>query len=341
MKMSNTPKVTVLMPVYNGVPFVAEAIQSILGQTFTDFEFLIIDDGSTDESISMISAYNDLRIRFVKNASNLGLVASLNHGLELARGEYIARMDADDISRPERLACQVEFMDANRKIGVCGSWVQFFPKAKNKIWKLPQCSEEIKSWQFHAVGIAHPSAMMRRQYFVENGLFYDPQYLYVEDYELWGRALKYMEFANIQKVLLDYRISSGQICSVYRAEQASSLALLRLIRVRELGIEPTSEEQQLHEIIMNNSMYLAPTLLDEAEQWLQHLISKNVVSGVYQKDLFSRRLLDIWFSICTSLEEVSACSLWRCLMTPLWLSANNPIRCWVRALGAWILRKIL
>lgn len=334
------PKVTVLMPVYNGVPYISWAIRSVLGQTFTDFEFLIIDDGSTDASVEVIKAFEDSRIRLNLNGANLGLVASLNKGLDLARGEFIARMDADDISRPDRLARQVCFMDANPSVGVCGSWVQFFPKRKNlNVWKLPQKTAEIQCWQFHSVGVAHPSVMIRRQQFVENELLYDPHYIHIEDYELWGRAMQYMDFANIQKVLLDYRISPEQICSTYGAEQLLAVAPLRLQRVRELGLEPSQAEQQLHEMIMNGKVPPESACLDRADMWLARLESANKSVGAYPADLFARRLLEIWFSTCLSFADTSACSWRRCLQSPLWSIANVSAWYRLRALGAWILRK--
>lgn len=334
------PRVTVLMPVYNCAPYLAEAMQSILRQTFTDFEFLIIDDGSTDESVAIIQGFQDSRIRLIHNGTNIGLVASLNKGLELAKGEFIARMDADDISRPERLACQVSFMDVNPLVGVCGSWVQFFPKANNNVWKLPKRSEEIRCWQFHTVGVAHPAVMMRRQLFVEHGLLYDPQYRHIEDFELWGRAIRHMDFANIQKVLLDYRISPGQICALHGAEQLAAMAPLRLQMVRELGIEPTQDEQKLHEMIMNNAIPPESEYLDRSEQWLKQLKSANRTTGTYPVDCFSRRLLDIWFSICITLADTSACSLRRCLMSPLWSAVSAPTWLRIRACGAWAVRKV-
>lgn len=333
-----TPRVTVLMPVYNGEHFLCEAIESILRQTFADFEFLIINDGSTDSSIDIIQSYNDQRISLVNNDCNLGLVASLNRGTQLAQGEYIARMDADDISRPERLALQVCFLDANPMVGVCGSWVQFFPKANNNVWKLPERSEEIRCWQFHTVGVAHPAVMMRRQFFAEHALLYDPQYGHIEDFELWGRAIRYMDFANIQRVLLDYRLSAGQICALHSAEQHEAIAGLRLQRLRELGIEPTPDLQQLHEMIMNGTLPPEPVQLNRAEQWLMQLESANKEKGVYPVPLFSRRLLDIWFYICVS--DSSVCTLRRCLMSPLWSTVGNSTWHQARAFGAWIIRKV-
>ncbi len=332
------PRVTVLMPVYNAAPFLAEAVQSILRQTFTNFEFLIIDDGSTDESVAVIREFQDPRIRLLHNGTNLGLVTSLNKGLNLARGEYIARMDADDISRPERLKCQVSFMDANPRVGVCGSWVRLISTTDNKVRKLPKSSEEIRCWQFHTVGVAHPSVILRRQFFSDHGLLYDPSFRHVEDYELWGRAIQYMEFANIQKVLLDYRISPEQICAVHAEEQLATVAPIRLNRLLELGIEPTQSEQQLHEMIVNNSLTPESEYLDRAEQWLLQLESANNAVGKYPSDCFSRRLLEIWFSICLSLADDSSCSWKRCLQSQLWSALNASAWHRVRALGAWVVR---
>ncbi len=327
------------MPVYNAAPYLLESVRSILEQTFTDFEFLIVDDGSTDGSAAIIQGFGDPRIRLVHNGTNLGLVASLNRGLDLARGEFIARMDADDISRPERLACQVDFMAAHPQVGVCGSWVRFFPRGSNEVWKLPEGAEEIRCWQFHTVGVAHPSVMMRRQLFVELGLYYDPDYRHIEDYELWGRAMPYMDFANIQKVLLDYRISPGQICTSYGVEQLEKVAPLRLQRVIELGLEPTLAEQELHEMVMNNGVPPDRVALDRAELWLLRLESANRASGTYPAVCFSRRLLDIWFSICLSLADASVCSCRRCVASPLWNTASTSQWQRLRALGAWVVRR--
>jgi len=333
------PRVTVLMPVYNGAPFLADAIQSILQQTFIDLEFLIINDGSTDDSVAIIQKFHDPRIRLIHNGTNQGLVASLNLGMGLAQGEYIARMDADDVSRPERLARQVCFMDENPKVGVCGSWVQFFPKRNNYVWKLPEKSEEIRCWQFHTVGVAHPSVIMRRKLFVEHGLLYDPEYRHIEDYELWSRALNYMEFANIQTVLLDYRISPGQICAEHGAAQAATVAPLRLQRVRELGLEPTPDELTLHEMVMNGFVSSDREFLDRAEEWLLRLGSANNLVGNYVVALFNKRLFEIWFSTCANHSAANVCSWKRCRQSVLWSLANVTVWCRACALASWLTLK--
>ena len=120
------PKISVVMPAYNAENYIREAIDSILAQTFRDFEFLIIDDGSTDHTVEIIRSYSDSRIRLYQNERNMGVAATLNRGLDLARGEYIARMDADDISLPERFAKQAAYMDAHPDVAVCGSNIILF-----------------------------------------------------------------------------------------------------------------------------------------------------------------------------------------------------------------------
>ena len=336
MTVSALPRVTVLMPVYNGGSFLSEAIQSILRQTYTDFELLVIDDGSNDGSADVIEGFQDVRIRLIRNGVNRGLVASLNLGFESAQGEYIARMDADDISRPERLFQQVRFMDKNPQVGVCGSWVQIFSQDKSEIWKLPGKHSEICCWQFHGVGVAHPSVMMRRQMFIGHGLFYDSRYRHIEDFELWGRALNYMQFANIQRVLLDYRMSTGQVCAVNRQEQLQAISPLRLQKIRELELEPAVDEFELHEMIMNGTIPPDPELFKQAENWLLYLDAANRITGRYAPGYFSEMLIDIWFSICIKSSAVIPMNA--CLGSPLWLRTPNSSLRRFRALAVWVMQ---
>jgi glycosyltransferase involved in cell wall biosynthesis len=150
--MSNIQKsrITVLMPVYNGEKYLREAIDSIFNQTFTDFEFLIVDDGSTDNSVEIINSYQNSRINLVKNDKNEGLVYTLNRGLSLAKGEYIARMDCDDISLPERLKKQIDFLDSNSEIAVVGTWIKVINEKEEPqtTWQYPLKPLEIQ-WNLY------------------------------------------------------------------------------------------------------------------------------------------------------------------------------------------------
>lgn len=205
MILSNMPKISVIMPVYNGEEYLGDAINSVLNQTFTDFELIIINDGSTDRTEEIILSYQDKRIKYVKNEDNLKIVATLNKGVEMSRGEYIARMDADDICYPTRFAEQVDVFETKPEVGVCGSWVKTFG-AREEIWRMPQTHKEIVPTLMFFSCLMHPSVMMRRSLLSRLSTVYDPEFCFTEDYELWTRLSFITELHNIQKVLLDYRL---------------------------------------------------------------------------------------------------------------------------------------
>jgi glycosyltransferase involved in cell wall biosynthesis len=208
----NTPEITVLMPVFNGEKYLKDAIESILRQTFTNFEFLIINDGSSDNTVSIIESYADARIHLIHNEKNLGLIASLNKGVELASGTYIARMDCDDISFPERLAKQLEVFKTNPDIDILATQMLLINSEgfKTGMWSGDtgiKSSEAIKRKLIKECCIAHPSVMVRssliRQY------FYDAKQKGAEDWDLWLRmASDGKNFFKINELLLKYRVHS-------------------------------------------------------------------------------------------------------------------------------------
>ena len=204
--MNHNPLVTVLMPVYNGEKYLEEAIKSILNQTFKDFEFLIINDGSTDNSVKIIESFNDPRLRLIHNESNLGLIKTLNKGLKLSNGKYIARMDCDDISLPKRLSIQVRFMEKHQEIGVCGSWVKIIGLEQSFINKYPQKHKEARAYLLFNTPFAHPAVVVRKELVQKYQLEYNENYKHAEDYELWSRIIDYTKISNIPKVLLHYRM---------------------------------------------------------------------------------------------------------------------------------------
>jgi len=218
--MEKDPRVTVLMSVYNGERYLNEAVDSILAQTFTDFEFLIIDDASTDCTPEILRGYDDPRIRIVTNEENLGLTKSLNRGLALAKGEYIARMDADDISVPERLEQQIYVLEKNSDIGVLGAAVQYIDECGKplQILKWPQKDTLIK-WKLCFMNpIAHPSAIIRRKLLIESG-GYDEKITFAQDYDLWVRLSPATHFANHRDVLLYLRKTRDSISFTKYHEQ--------------------------------------------------------------------------------------------------------------------------
>jgi glycosyltransferase involved in cell wall biosynthesis len=233
------PKVTVLLPVHNGEPYLAAAVQSVLGQSFADFELLIIDDGSTDRSCEIVRSFADPRIRLLRNAANQRLIATLNRGLEEARGEYVARMDADDISLPARLAAQVAFLDRNPGVGVLGSAVQLIDAqgTPGAVVRFPATHNLIRWALCFLSPIAHPAAMMRKAVVARLG-GYRAQALHCEDYDLWWRASAVTQLANLDDVLLRLRKHDANITARHAALHGDTvLQVFRSMLSQALQVE--------------------------------------------------------------------------------------------------------
>ncbi len=203
------PSVSVVIPTYNAEKYISEAMRSVLGQTFKDFELIIVDDGSTDNTLRIVDRYcrADERIVVLKNEENLKLARTLNRGIEAARGKYVARMDADDISLPNRLEKQVDFMEKNPEVGIVGGAMEIVDeegrkRRERRYWIK---DEEIRKRIFLFSPFCHPAVMMRKSVLEKSGL-YDPHYNPAEDYEFYFRVGLYSEFANLKDRLIKYRI---------------------------------------------------------------------------------------------------------------------------------------
>ena len=235
------PKISVVMPVYNSERYLREAIDSILAQTFSDFEFIIIDDGSQDSSPDIVRSYTDKRIRFYQNEHNMGVAATLNRGLDLASGEYIARMDSDDISLPERFEKQIVYLETYPDIAVCGTNVRFFG-AKRGIHICSDTPEQMRVDLLFNSCLAHPSVMMRGNLFREYGLRYEEQFNGIEDYAMWVSISQKFKLGCVQDILLEYRIHPKQITQQRPTEKhIRNTRLLKQRILSELDL-PTDHE---------------------------------------------------------------------------------------------------
>ncbi len=244
--VSNSPIISVLLPIYNGEKYLAEAIDSILAQTVTDFELIVINDGSTDNSLAILQHYQamDTRIRLVSR-ENKGLVATLNEGIDLARGEWLARMDQDDIALSQRFERQLQWL-TQTGADICGSWVQFFGTAEGRILKHPQTDVALKVALLFGSVFAHPSVIMRTA--LVRQLHYDNHFEKAEDYDLWERAAQAgWIMANIPDVLLYYRLHAQQMSTESALEQQK---LTQQIRRR-------------HWLFLADSMDVKPEWIDE------------------------------------------------------------------------------
>ncbi|MBT1697742.1 glycosyltransferase [Fulvivirgaceae bacterium PWU4] len=226
----STPKVTVLMPVYNAGPFLREAMESILRQTFADFEFLIIDDGSTDDSVAIVESYNDARIRLFKNEKNLGISATLNKGIALSSTELIARMDADDISYPTRLQKQYDYMLRHPACALLSTWARVVTEDK-KFVRLERYRSNFYYYNLtFECWMYHPTIMFRKKAAERVDMYSMP---YSEDYDLFWKLSTRFEIGNLAEPLLDYRLSSSSLNAVTKKKEydlANEQNVLRNIR---------------------------------------------------------------------------------------------------------------
>lgn len=222
--MLNQPLVSVILPTYNTKEeYLRLSVESILQQSYKNFELIIIDDGSTNDTDKVIQSYNDKRIKYIKNNKNLGIVKSLNKGIDVSQGIYIARMDADDISLPKRFEKLVDYLENNPDVSLVGSSVEFFPKYH--LWEVienPSLFDMIRGNPF-----AHPSVMFRKQDFKKFDLHYDDIYPHAEDYELWSRAFIHLKLRNIKDVLLKYRYHPDSISNKNKNIQKQSADLIQ------------------------------------------------------------------------------------------------------------------
>ena len=229
------PEISVIMSVYNDEKYIAKAIDSILTQSFSNFELIICDDYSTDRSSNIIEKYvkQDNRIVFFKNEKNLGLATSLNRCIERAKGKYIARMDSDDVSRPDRFAVQSEFLDTHKDVAVIGAYIQEFSDICENLGvrKFPLDTDGAKKLIYKANPLAHPAVMMRKSMF-DDGISYDENYRTSQDLALWFDILTAgYNVANIDKVLLNFRRND----SVYKRRSNRKDSNLEF-KVHEKGI---------------------------------------------------------------------------------------------------------
>ena len=218
-------KVSVLTPIYKtDERFLREAIESVLRQTFADFEFLLLDDCPEDDREAVVRSYDDKRIVYLKNDRNLGITASRNKLIDLAKGEYLAVFDHDDICRPERFAKEVAYLDAHPECGVVGGWTKPTNGTPNVY---PESDHTIKLAMMEGASVWHPASMIRRSALDAAKVRYEAEFTPVEDYMLWMRLLPHTVFHNLQEVVLDYRWHANNTSVVRKRELDAQAARVK------------------------------------------------------------------------------------------------------------------
>jgi glycosyltransferase involved in cell wall biosynthesis len=276
--MPNNPRISVIMPVYNAGLYVREAIQSILDQTFSDFEFIIIDDGSDDDTLQIIESFKDYRINILKNPSNIGNYPSRNIGLNIAKGKYICVMDADDVALKQRMDIQFRFMEEHPEIGLSGSGFRYFGK-KQEIFREDDY-EKIKIILLRNNCFIHPTLIIRHDLIIKYNLYYDEKYYYAADYDFIARASAFFKITNIPEALLNYRVHTLQISTRWRQEQIKFADQITLEQLKNLGIVPNKNEIDLHLKLMKG-IPIGYQFSSQLNSWINKIILTNKKFNFY------------------------------------------------------------
>ena len=322
-----SPRVTVLMPVFNGGPFLREAIQSILDQNYQDFELLIFNDGSTDNSSVTINSFADKRITGYHYEKNIGYVSRLNYGISIAKGEYIARMDADDVSLPSRLKTQVEFMDAFSEVGICGTSIEIIDELGLSLGNGQRYIEDemLRIKLLADACFAHPTVIIRKSILVTNNLWYNENFAPAEDYKLWFDVSLKSDLANLPEVLLKYRIHSQQITRRKREIQKKATDAIRKLVIQDfLGHTIEENDFVLHNTLFTNDYILSKSYVIEARQWLRDLIKHNQTGKQFDEKLFKKYIGETWFSLCTHSYKLGLWIVFVCFSSQFRLSSIPP-----------------
>ena len=267
-----TPLVSVILPAYNAENTIAEAIKSIIDQTYNNWELIVINDGSSDRTEDIILSFTDKRIKYYKNQGNKQLIYTLNRGLSLATGKYIARMDADDICFPQRFEKQVDFMEKHSNVIVCGTQIKYFGTKRTKYKKLsfPLGDSELKDMLAISTCFAHPSVMVRKSVIAESGVTYDVNYKNAEDYSFWIDLIPYGDFANIHEPLLFYRVSDTQISQPSNLQTTKSV-----IACKKKYLKKYFEE------VFVESLFSKPIDINVLKKIKKRTANKKILEGCY------------------------------------------------------------
>ncbi len=296
--MSDNPFISVIMPVYNTEKYIAETIDSLLHQTFADFELLITDDASTDNTISLIKSYTDKRIILIENKENIGLTRSLNKTLAYAKGKYIARLDGDDIAMPQRFEKQVDFLENHPEVGLCGSWIAHFGENHpTSIYRTFEKPAEINCRLLFSSAIAHSAMMMRKTLMEENQLRYDETYPYSQDYAMWVAVFKnkLTLMYNIPEVLVHKRLHKESISAVKKELQTACSLRSKIEMLDCLKINPTEAEavfhHQLNYPIKGN---IDMEFLYQLDKWFLKIKSANDSEEIFDREILFEMLQEKW-----------------------------------------------
>ena len=287
-------QISIIMAAYNAEKYISESIESILDQTYKKFELIIINDGSTDGTLSLIKKFRDTRVILINNKNNLGKPISRNRGIKKARGEYIAIMDADDISLRYRLKSQINFKKSHKNIGACGSWAKTIGDS-NYLLKHPTDPEEIKARLFFENTFVHSSVMFRRKLLDRFNLKYDTAYKKVQDYDLLTRCSFLFPLGNLPKILVIYRDTKNK--EYYQNSYQKYIDMIRRKNLKRLGIFNLKNLEIYKKICLLKKNNSSSSVVN-VSVLLKNIYQQNKELRIYPLNEFEEEISDRWANIC-------------------------------------------
>lgn len=304
------PRITFLLPAYNAEATLADTIDSVLAQSLTDFELLVIDDASTDATPIILGAVKDSRVRIIRNSENLELAKTLNHGFKLAIADYIARIDADDICLPHRAQTQAAYFDAHPGIAIVGSFVETFTHdvlERGTTIAYPTEPAAIAAGLVFRNTMAHPSVMLRKSAIVTANIQYDESVRRAQDYVLWSASVAAgLKLANIPEVLTRYRVHPGQATARESLTSLATAAAVRRGLIDRLELSHTAEELAIHSHLAMDDLQADTAFIHAAEKWLKKLLAANTKSKTFDQDAFAKTLTGRYIAIARLAKKINA-----------------------------------
>jgi glycosyltransferase involved in cell wall biosynthesis len=299
MTEAMSTKASVFMPVYNAGEYLKVAIESILNQDFKDFEFVIVNDGSTDGSLDIIKSYSDTRIRLIDNPKNLGLIGSLNIGMEQCKGEYIVRMDQDDISLPQRLSKQISFMDENPEYGLIGSWFEDFGEnIESRFVKYSSDDAHIRLRHLYQTHISHPTAVMRTAVIRQHNIRFDPEFVHGEDYNCWVTFSEYCKLSNFPEVLVKKRDHPSNITNKYASVMHATCTKVKQRQFDKMGTPISNQDADLYSRFANPEWNFSLEEMQQLNSLLNKLLKAHSAAIAIPELTFKKYLAEKWFHLC-------------------------------------------
>ena len=338
--MNNNPKISVVMSVYNGGKYLYESVNSILKQTYSDFEFIVIDDGSTDNTNIYLESINDSRFILI-HQENKGLTASLNKAISLSKGEYIARQDADDISLPDRLEKQIKFLENNKDYVLVGSYAYLINEISEQtgIYKLPLTDTEIRWTLLFRNPFCHSTVMIRADCLRNKEIKYNESIKTAQDYEFWSRIVKFGKIANIDEALVKYRMHADQLCKLHKVDQQRNALLISKSNLADLGFHMSEDEA----LILRKWAYEFPSNIEKGDlhfcEMLFNVLKKFKHLPFIDENNYKKIRKDVAWKYCNAISKDNILSI---LFSPVFIRifyANGSLFC--KNISSRIIKKLV